>query len=1258
MKRKVKLNVLLILLLHRLLFVFLFYTCLGAAQIPNVNRIINYQKQSPLVNIGASEICGTDFIREEALKQNALVRDDYYKTIKTIQQYISNKKHFGSDSSQYRIPVVVHVIHNGEPVGTGTNISDAQIQSQMDRLNAAFDNIGGGINSVFTDITFCFAENGSSGSTVSWPGISGVNRIQDAQTNTGLSAVSQANLMSVINWPSNQFLNIWLVSTINGSPTGVIGYAPQPLTGGPLDGIVIQTNVFGDNSGGGTYSLLPGYDLGMTMVHEAGHYLGLYHTFQGASCSEVNCNTEGDLICDTPPTKLGSTCSTPICSGAQIENYMDYTFDACKNTYTLGQKDWMEATINTVRSNLVSPENLTLTGVPCAPPGLLAEFTQTVSQICANNTVNYTATTTSNTATSFLWTFPGGTPSTATGVGPHTITYNTSGDFDAILETNDGTTNLVNTSVNAVYVTDCGTGITGAQAQWYFQQLCAVDFTSGAPVGFIGSQNSRTEGAASVCDAAGNLEFYTDGRIAWNASGTITNSLRTLASNESPAQGAVIIPAPNSSNNYYVFNNPGVESALSEGIRYSLYEGVTQNFPTILNQAPLTNYTVTEHLAAAPHCNGSDFWIIYHGAEAGVNDKFLAYQVTSSGVSNSPVISDAFFVPEIYSGGNDWIGQIDIAPNGRLMAATNINSNSLFIYEINRTNGQITLVASTPYTGGYGVSFSPNSEFLYVAQGTSLRQYKVNEILVCGNAANFKELATSNSSFYKSLQIGPDGKIYMNRNFEPWLDVINYPNEEITITNPNAIGYNDYGVFLPTISGMGKSRISLPNMIDVPLGLTDADFDFCITNCGEVQFHNLSCGDQFSWDFGDTNTSTLENPSHTYTAHGTYNVTFTNTTQLASGEINTSSVTKTITIDVPDAVSIVGPTGVNCPTPVNQFAQYSPSTIDPNLEYYWTIIGGTLVGSNPTNVAYVDWSAAGSVELLAINPITGCENTTTINVSCGINPCEIDADFNFVEDKCKFIFSDQSSVSNGVTLTNWEWTVNGTVISNTQNFTYEFPSNGTYLVCLTIIGDNGDEDCKDEICETVEVKNCDSVEPCEIDADFDFMEAKTSCNFYFSDQSSVSNGVTLTNWEWTVNGTVVSNNQNFTYEFPSNGVYLVCLITYGNNGIVRCRERTCKKVRVQKCIGISPKGKQIKENKILKVWPNPSNGIYNLNINVSNFNAKNITIYDMLGKKIDFETGVKNNSPYVKLNASNDSGVYFLMLKEGEKLIATRIVKH
>lgn len=1507
---------------------------LGFQVLAQTTTLDNQSKSKIIPNL--TEPCGTDYIREEALKNDPLKRIAYKENIKKVQEYIARRRTSRSASSQYRIPVVVHVVHNGEPLGTGANISDAQIQSQIDKLNDGFDNVFGGPSSVFTDITFCLAENGPNGSAVTWSGLPGVNRLSHVQTHAGLSPIDQLNLMGAISWPSNQYLNIWVVSTINGSYTGVIGYAPQPLSAGPLDGIVIQANVFGDNSVG-TYSLLSNYDLGMTLIHEAGHYLGLYHTFQGASCTETDCDDEGDMICDTPPTTIGSSCGSPACTGAQIENYMDYTYDACKNTYTAEQTDWMHGVINTMRSNLVSPENLVLTGVPCIPPGLLATFSQDVSQICMGSSVTYTAITAGNTATSFEWTFEDGIPSTATGPGPHTVTYSTSGDFDVTLETNDGVANLINTEANAVYVTDCGAGITGAQAQWYFSWKCALDFSSGIPVDISGSLITRNEGASSVCDASGNLEFYTDGFSAWNSSGLITSSLR--AGSGTAAQGAVIVPDPDNGGNYYVFTNPGIEGAsggfIDGTIRYSLYEGATEDFPTVINQAPVTSYTVSEHLAAVPHCNGTDYWVIYHGAEE-VNDKFLAYKVSTAGVSNSPVMSDAFPITNDghgFFGRIEWQGQIDIAANGRLMAVTSRGSNSMWIYELNRANGEITLLTSTPlpdegvYTA-YGVSFSPNSEFLYVFHGAELRQYKVSELLTCGGDVDYKTFATTPSpGGLRSLQIGPDGKIYINRpGPSKSLDVINYPNEEITAMSPNAIGYNESGVYLA--SSVVGTRYTLPNMIDVPLGLIDADFDFCITNCGDVEFHNLSCGNTFSWDFGDATTSTLENPSHTYAGPGTYTVTFTTTTNLASGGTTSSTVTKTININIPATPSIVGPQIVDCPTPVNEFAQYIPSPFDPSLEYSWTPTGGALVGANPTDVAYIDWTSPESLYLYAVDPLTGCESSTLIDVycestSCGLTasyttsvnscdvtftststvptpftissyhwdfgdgntstsaspthtysssgiytitlivmavdattntecsdtiestvtvncstncgnceveeqvynggfslgntgfftsgampfncscsvgsycvgneprfkcnhslwiddlwdntgtatgsfmivdgptsypttiwaqsgksiiagqtyqfsfanvraisgtsstqtfdlkvggvvigtittagasanewqeyciewvaaatttatieivqtagthyndygiddisfgtckvqtPCSVKAAFNYkFIDPCTIQLINGSSVPAGVNITGYSWDFGDPAsgpgnTSTLENPTHSFSGPGTYTVCLTVYAENGSQSCFKKVCKEVVIKGC-KPEKCEVKPNFSFVQQLSDpCTFDFTDLSLASMGYNIVDWEWTVNGTVFSTDQNPSYTFPTGGVYEICLIAVASGEKDACKEKICMQVKVKGCT------QQKTSGTALKAWPNPSNGVYQINITEEEVNNGDVKVYDVMGDEVKFDLDVRGNTSFVKLN-TDKSGIYFFMI-QSEEVRKVKLIKY
>ena len=97
------------------------------------------------------------------------------------------------------------------------------------------------------------------------------------------------------------------------------------------------------------------YNLGGTATHEVGHYLGLYHTFQGG-CDTGSCSTTGDLVCDTPAESTATsgcpsgkdTC--PATGLDPIHNYMDYSTDICYTTFTAGQDTRMNSAVNTYRS--------------------------------------------------------------------------------------------------------------------------------------------------------------------------------------------------------------------------------------------------------------------------------------------------------------------------------------------------------------------------------------------------------------------------------------------------------------------------------------------------------------------------------------------------------------------------------------------------------------------------------------------------------------------------------------------------------------------------------------------------------------------------------------------------------------------------------------------------------------------------------------------------------------------------------------------
>jgi len=298
-----------------------------------------------------------------------------------------NQAQFRTQST-LKIPVVVHIMHApGEAVGTQSNISEAQILSQIVVLNEDFRKIVGsrGFNSdpagADAEIEFCLATRDPSGNPTS-----GINRVSYVNSNNHNFGFDQS-MKALSIWPTNRYLNIWVVKNMSG----ILGYAylPEDMATDPqraqIDGVVVGCRFFGSRDkqlAGQSFNLDNTFGLGRTTTHEVGHYLNLLHTWGDGGCEaddEVfdTPNCSGQYFgCGTAPVQCGNT--------RMIANYMDYSDDVCMNIYTNGQKTRMRSalTVYTFRASLYSPNNILLTG---CTDSLVLPFADTLYIINGNN---------------------------------------------------------------------------------------------------------------------------------------------------------------------------------------------------------------------------------------------------------------------------------------------------------------------------------------------------------------------------------------------------------------------------------------------------------------------------------------------------------------------------------------------------------------------------------------------------------------------------------------------------------------------------------------------------------------------------------------------------------------------------------------------------------------------------------------------------------------------------------------------------------
>ncbi|WKV11040.1 M43 family zinc metalloprotease [Marivirga harenae] len=305
--------------------------------------------------LSAQERCAVPKILEE--------REKKYPELNTenFENWIANQKIALDVSSQrqqnvVQVPVVFHIIHNGEPVGVGGNLLKSRIDRQLEILNEDFNRLNVDASETLEqfqdlatsfEIEFIYAKQSPDGFETN-----GIVRVPGSQAS--YSYQERAVLSSESYWPAEDYLNIWIADLAGGS----LGWAEFPVSNLAgldaasnnrlIDGVSIDYVYFGENPDSPSFE-----SKGRTATHEMGHFFGLRHIWGDGGCSI------DDFCEDTPPSNSSSSgcnLSKTTCGNLDmVQNFMDYTNDACMNIFTLDQK----SRVRTVVEN--SPRRKSLT---------------------------------------------------------------------------------------------------------------------------------------------------------------------------------------------------------------------------------------------------------------------------------------------------------------------------------------------------------------------------------------------------------------------------------------------------------------------------------------------------------------------------------------------------------------------------------------------------------------------------------------------------------------------------------------------------------------------------------------------------------------------------------------------------------------------------------------------------------------------------------------------------------------------------------
>jgi hypothetical protein len=354
------------------------------------------------------------------------------------------------------------------------------------------------------------------------------------------------------------------------------------------------------------------------------------------------------------------------------------------------------------------------------------------------------------------------------------------------------------------------TNLLYGQPNEYSSQVIGVYAHIKFPAGISlpGSQLFTSEGCASICDAAGNLLFYSDGIRVWSRNHVQMPNGFGLTGDVSTSQSCIIVKVPNSPNLYYLVVAPEVSG--TGQVRYNIVDmNANGGFGDVVskNQNLPIAYQATEKLTFTYHCNRRDIWIVTKDRS---NSLFRAWLLTPTGLTAWTFSLTGYVLTNNIS---DGIGCMKISSDGSKLVICHYGTNRVYLYDFNNQTGVIDnerLLSST-FIGPYGCEFSENARYVYIGynNGLNIHGYDTNN---ANPASTRVSLAINVGLFVGSFQrIG--STVYIAQRGTTFLDAI---------TNADAGGvFNQNYLSTTNTINFGLNQVLYPDLTPPPIIMTD-----------------------------------------------------------------------------------------------------------------------------------------------------------------------------------------------------------------------------------------------------------------------------------------------------------------------------------------------------------------------------------------------------------------------------------------------------